>query len=603
MAYHWNAAHDSTWALIAAWQAAAQAGRAVAPAERLTLLARVLELWDRVPDAAERISADHIQVLEEATSAAHDAEEWERGIALASQALKELDDLAEPLRAAQLLEARGRYRTHAGRQGYTEDFDAGLRLIPGRAAVTTRIKLLLSMARCVPYRDSDRSYADEALTLARETGDKAAEAKALLCVAMFDADEGQQADADSGPIEMITQARALGQETRDLGILLNVAINESHLLEGAGAHERAFEAARAGIVSADAHSLSRTSGSVLSINQAEPLLALGRWGEAVQVVDGALDLSRTPRPSHRALLQIVKGTIALARGDADQAGHAAALANSLLRDNSFKHQNRLPLARLQILLALAGSPSAGIAATVRVMDANDAANVNPRYAWPVLTAGATALVAGARQAAATQDEALRGEVMSLLDRLHTVAEKLGIAGPAQRAQRLTFDASAITVLQPGGSEPFAAWDAAAAAWETISEPYQVAEALFRAAECALAGGDKEGAAERLRRALTLADGLGARPLAEQVAVLARRARIALGDSAAGAQPDIAAGLTDREVEVLRLVAVGRSNREIAGELFMSPKTASVHVSNILRKLGAASRTEAAAKAHSLRVLG
>jgi DNA-binding NarL/FixJ family response regulator len=52
------------------------------------------------------------------------------------------------------------------------------------------------------------------------------------------------------------------------------------------------------------------------------------------------------------------------------------------------------------------------------------------------------------------------------------------------------------------------------------------------------------------------------------------------------------------VEVLRLLAAGHSNREIAGELFIAPKTASVHVSNILAKLGAASRTEAAAIAHS-----
>jgi DNA-binding NarL/FixJ family response regulator len=58
-----------------------------------------------------------------------------------------------------------------------------------------------------------------------------------------------------------------------------------------------------------------------------------------------------------------------------------------------------------------------------------------------------------------------------------------------------------------------------------------------------------------------------------------------------------AGLTDREREVLRLLARGMSNREIGAELFITPKTASVHVSNILAKLGAASRTEAAAIAH------
>ncbi|MGH3324081.1 MAG: helix-turn-helix domain-containing protein, partial [Streptomyces sp.] len=62
------------------------------------------------------------------------------------------------------------------------------------------------------------------------------------------------------------------------------------------------------------------------------------------------------------------------------------------------------------------------------------------------------------------------------------------------------------------------------------------------------------------------------------------------------------GLTQRERDVLGLVAAGRSNRQIAEQLFISPKTASVHVSNILAKLGVAGRGEAAAMAHRLRLL-
>jgi DNA-binding CsgD family transcriptional regulator len=103
------------------------------------------------------------------------------------------------------------------------------------------------------------------------------------------------------------------------------------------------------------------------------------------------------------------------------------------------------------------------------------------------------------------------------------------------------------------------------------------------------------------RAVPLAARLGALPLGEQISALARRARIPLArDPDATADADKAdLGLTGREREVLRLVSAGRSNREIAAELFISPKTASVHVSNILAKLGAASRSEAAAKAHAL----
>ncbi len=160
----------------------------------------------------------------------------------------------------------------------------------------------------------------------------------------------------------------------------------------------------------------------------------------------------------------------------------------------------------------------------------------------------------------------------------------------------------------GAAGLLAAWDEAAGAWDGLGEPYPLGETLLHAAEAALACGDRDGAAERLQRAAPLAARLGARPLSDEIALLARRARIRLGadgsasavagDGGAG-EPGL--GLTERELEVLRLVAAGRSNREIAGELFISPKTASVHVSNILGKLGVASRGEAAAKAHSLRL--
>jgi len=172
----------------------------------------------------------------------------------------------------------------------------------------------------------------------------------------------------------------------------------------------------------------------------------------------------------------------------------------------------------------------------------------------------------------------------------------------QRAYQLTFAAQGQTgTLRRGGpAAPRAAWDEAAAAWEALGQPYPTAAALLQAAEAALADGDREAAAERLRRAAPLADRLRAGPLSGEIGALARRARISLTGGPGEPGPD-RLGLTDREFEVLRLVAAGRSNREIAAELFISAKTASVHVSNILGKLGAASRGEAAARAHDLRL--
>ena len=116
-------------------------------------------------------------------------------------------------------------------------------------------------------------------------------------------------------------------------------------------------------------------------------------------------------------------------------------------------------------------------------------------------------------------------------------------------------------------------------------------------------GDRDAATEALRRPAAITGRLGARLLDAEVKALAQRARLRLDPDAppatAAPTPTEQLGLTPREAEVLALVAAGRSNRQIAEALFISPKTASVHVSNILAKLGVATRVEAAAVAHRL----
>jgi DNA-binding CsgD family transcriptional regulator len=147
----------------------------------------------------------------------------------------------------------------------------------------------------------------------------------------------------------------------------------------------------------------------------------------------------------------------------------------------------------------------------------------------------------------------------------------------------------------------AGWDAAHAAWERLGQPYPAAYAMLHAARAALAAAHREEAAARLRVAAERAEQVGAEPLQQQITRLARQARVDLPASSRAAAP-VRFGLTEREVEVLRLVATGRANRDIAAELFISPKTASVHVSNILAKLGVATRTEAAAVTHRMHLL-
>jgi DNA-binding CsgD family transcriptional regulator len=150
-----------------------------------------------------------------------------------------------------------------------------------------------------------------------------------------------------------------------------------------------------------------------------------------------------------------------------------------------------------------------------------------------------------------------------------------------------------------------------AAWQLVVDAfgpafgYETARSRWRLAEALAEAGDRDAARVQWGLAIKTADQLRAAPLLAALADLGRRARLApaLGAHhgahglAAAASAGRLSSLTGRELEVLRLLAAGHSNREIAAELFISPKTASVHVSNILAKLNAASRTEAAAIAH------
>ena len=147
----------------------------------------------------------------------------------------------------------------------------------------------------------------------------------------------------------------------------------------------------------------------------------------------------------------------------------------------------------------------------------------------------------------------------------------------------------------GRSDP-KAWQAAVEAY-SHGHVYAVARCQWRLAEALLGAGEREQATDAARAAHQTAVRLGAEPLQAALEALARRGRLDLG---AGLPAErTLAGLTPREVEVLRLLVEGRSNRQIAEQLFISGKTASVHVTNILAKLGVHSRLEAAATARRL----
>ena len=601
-AHHSYAAHDVTGALVSAWHAAHQAGRGLAQAEQLGMLSRVLELWDKVPDAAQRIGTDRAGVLEEAVQAAWDSWENERGIALASAALAEIDIAAQPMRAALLLEKRGTLFHHLSRPDGLADLRQALDLVPADPPSSARARVLQAMADALKEASPDEGLATarEALAAAREAGDRDTETQAFMTVMSIESNRGLGGVEQA--LEAIARARGSAGPV-GYRALLRVDIYESHLLEGMGEHARAAEVARNAMARARDHGFARTDGTVLSHNLAEPLVALGRWDEAGEVIEHALDLA--PPPTLRAVLLVLAGEIALARGDVRAAADAARAAAAFMTGIAYEAQLQLPVVRLQSGVDIAqGRPEQALSVIEEALDRFEV-QYSPRYAWPVLAAGARACAAAGLAGTAARQPALCERAAALLARLAAQAEKLPVPGPAERAHQLTFFAEAARAdarpSPPPEAEALTAWDAAAAAWQEVSQPYPRAAALLRAAESAIAGGgDRAGAGARLLEAWRLADRLGARPLGEEIQALARRARLSQAADRAG-PPEGRLGLTDREFEVLRLVADGKSNREIAGTLFISAKTASVHVSNILAKLGVPSRGEAAAAAHRLRL--
>ena len=165
------------------------------------------------------------------------------------------------------------------------------------------------------------------------------------------------------------------------------------------------------------------------------------------------------------------------------------------------------------------------------------------------------------------------------------------------AERATWDAERARLA--GSADP-AAWGRAVKAWQDLGCPHRAGYAWWRQAEALLdAGQPAAAAATSLRAAAAAADGHA--PLLAEIRKLAERARIRLQPLAdPAAQPPARAlapyGLTGRELAVLRLLAAGCTNAQIGAELYISPKTAGVHVSSILRKLGVSGRVQAAAMA-------
>jgi ATP/maltotriose-dependent transcriptional regulator MalT len=573
---HWAKAHDHERALPAAWKAASESASAFAYAEQLQLLERVLELWDRVPDAETRIGADHVNVLRRAAQAAGACGEAERGLAFVRAAFAETDEKTDPERVALLLTRRANLTAMLGRTGGVDDLLRAQTLVPDASVVRAEVLSWLGGQLVLLGRHEEaRPISEETLALADRFGDDCSAADALNNLAIAEAADGRFTEA----LALLTTARARAERAHDGDSLLRSMVNTADALEANGQAETAGEVAQHALTLAESLGQARTKRIFAANNLTEAQICLGRWDDAVETFERVMELVPTPGLRGQHLLN--RGQIAVARGESALAATVVAELQTRFAADDPYPQQVLPLASLVIEWRLAeGDVPGAITATVHAITEHDLGR-DARHTWPIL-------VAGMRACAARRDTALA-------ERLRTLADATPAYGPVMVARRVTLAAE---FARAGGVLDRAAWDAATAAWDALSYPYPLAYALLRSAEAAVADGGREDASALLSQAAELTDRLDAKPLRAEIDLLARRSRLTVAGAGTG-RPVF--GLTAREQEVLRLVAEGRSNRDIAEELFISAKTASVHVSNILGKLGVASRGEAAATAHRLRL--
>jgi DNA-binding NarL/FixJ family response regulator len=366
------------------------------------------------------------------------------------------------------------------------------------------------------------------------------------------------------------------------------------ILFDVGQTEEALRVAQDGAALSQRAGFETSFGTFHAGVAARCLVRLGRWEEADNVLAGVAALESTPIGAIQ--LDAAAAPLAARRGQLEV---AAELADRLRRHPCD------PFSDAIIDAALVDVHVATKQWGMAVEIALGALSPQPNMALRFVARFTAGLVIGTVER--TIDQLARQEdvdVDAIVSDLGRRTE-LARADPSSRnpaaAADIAIAEAMITRLRHSDTTAFAQ---AAAAAERIGDVWLAALARLHEADAAANAGASAPAVDALRAAYEKAIALGAAPLVDDIEALARRARISLDAPAVpviGESDAVRLGLTSREAEVLALVAAGKTNREIGAELFVSEKTASVHVSNILRKLGVSSRVNAAAIAQRLGV--
>ena len=605
LAYHWDGAHDWPRALRATVEAGFASEHAYAFAEAYRHDERALELWERVAVADELILGDRATLLERTAEMASLVGDHRRAVELGRAAIAAIPVGGEDARRALFHERLRWFLWEAGDRPAAEAaLDEAPRLTPEGPPSTARARLHAHRAAidmAAGRFAASRAAAESALLEARATGARVEEALALGVLGW---DAAMLGDVDAG-IAHLETARTIARDVDNAEAVAIGWTTLAELEERVGRADAALASARAGVADALKLGVLRTYGGRLRATEAAALLALGRWEEAGRALTAGLDA----RPTGRAEIALLVESARLDTGQGRYASAARRVDAARVADDALGGTDDRPG-----ILAAIGELAAwrGTVADVRAA-ADEGVRIAERYPSDPALAGllATAVRADAdvaTRARARHDEAAAAEAGRVAaGRVTTLAawardRATTAPGVAQRFVVAAALARAELARCRGQSRPDA-WRAVAEDLEAASRPVEAAYARFREAEAVLATrGSRSVATDALRGAHTVAARVAAMPLATEVAMLARLARIELEPAGPepGAYPALAGlGLTDREAEVLRLVAGGWTNQQIADALFIARKTASVHVSNILGKLGVDSRVEAAAIAHRL----
>jgi DNA-binding CsgD family transcriptional regulator/tetratricopeptide (TPR) repeat protein len=600
IAHHWHLARNAAKALEYSHRAAEAAMGVGAFADAQEQYERVLSLWGAVAEAAVLVGVDHIELLRRSSLSAYFAGNDERAISLAGVALNEVSESAEPLRAALLHEMLGWFYFDLGTRRQSFDaFERALALVPPDPPTEVRARILANSARMWflwAHDEKAVALATEALEIARTTGSREAEVLALDPLGSALCNLG---DYEKG-IELLERGRQLAREVGDFDEEARTHINLGEMLFRKGDIQGAVRIWLEGYDRAHRAGLGRQVGSFLLCNVAQGLFESGDWTGAERVLEQTRSLvkpglSETFWRNERGRLDVGRGSFSEAR---DNLSRAAALADGTRMPEMFAYVYT-GLAELAIW---EGEPAD---AYVERGLADVIDNDEVVWAGHLLMLGLRS-EADRLEARIDVTPAVRRETV---DRARRLIDSATTADwdPMEPPRLRTAGAAAITckaeLARIEGRIDRGLWAEAAAAWTACIRPYHAAYARYREAEACAHLDDRPGAETALRTAHKTATTLGAQPLLHEIRMLAQRARIDLAPmpDVERDKPSPAAelGLTERETEVLRQLSLGRSNREIATALFISPKTASVHVSNIMRKLGAPSRLAAATAAHRL----